>query len=58
MIAVCICLIKGIMVGLVGVGVRRVVGGRIGVGLVIIFGVVWVVVVREKVRVVIVSKEI
>lgn len=57
MTAVCICLIKGIMVGPAGVGVRRAAGGRTGAGPVIILG-AWAVAAREKARAATVSKEI
>ena len=50
MTAVCICLIKGIMVGPAGVGVRRAAGGRTGAGPVITLGAAWAVAAREKAR--------
>lgn len=58
MTAVCICLIKGIMVGPAGVGVRRAAGGSTGAGPVIILGAAWAVAAREKARAATVSKEI
>lgn len=58
MTAVCICLIKGIMVGPAGVGVRRAAGGRTGAGPVMILGAAWAVAAREKARAATVSKEI
>lgn len=58
MTAVCICLIKGIMVGPAGVGVRRAAGGSTGAGPVIILGAAWAVAAREKARAATVSREI
>lgn len=58
MTAVCICLIKGMMVGPAGVGVRRAAGGSTGAGPVMILGAAWAVAAREKARAATVSREI